>query len=174
MSTHHLWLPCCTPASPGYRSGQGREWYGPRCPFPAAPLILLTPVVLLHCPGQSPGQNRPVPWGGDGQLAGALAQVQVCGCCASWEPSPCPCCGGCRLRAEGSTEVCEGSGGVEMGRDRESFGTALAKGDIHSRQTATRSMSETRPWRRDNRIITVKLEFKPWLACSRPGKDQTK
>jgi len=31
-------------------------------------------------------------------------------------------------------------------------------------------MSETRLWRRDNRIITVKLEFRPWLACSQPGK----
>ena len=47
----------------------------PRCPFPAAPLILLTHMVLLHHPGQSPGENGPVPCGGDGRLAGVLALV---------------------------------------------------------------------------------------------------
>lgn len=72
-SIHHLRFSCCTPARRGYHAMWVRERCSPRCPFPAAPLLLLTPMVLLHRPGQPPSQNGPVPCRGDGWLVGALA-----------------------------------------------------------------------------------------------------
>lgn len=46
-------------------------------------------------------------------------------------------------------------------------------GDIHS-LTETPSMSETRPWGKDNSTITAKLESRLWLACSCWGKKDEK
>ena len=145
-------LPCCSPPPPHPHGPATSPW---PVSWPKGTCALVRGWV-------AGGSIRPH---GRSRFAGAVLPGSLCPACAAEASGSGP--RGAQRSARAAREV-------EKGRDRESFGTALANGDIHSRQTATQSMSETRPWRRDNSTVTVKLEFKPWLACSRRGKEQTK
>lgn len=150
----------------------------------AAPLLHLTSTAVLHqpkqqfsvfldsptaLPGQSRGQHCPVPcceaswW--SARRAGAVGGCQVLA------SSLCPVCLGAqaagtwcewaRGRGErrGQQEQCWKWKRSDTSSGRNGSGTALNNGEIHSLQTATQSMSETRPQWGDNRTITEKLEF---------------
>lgn len=117
-SSHHPWSSCCTPASEVTRPC--RAWNG--AALGTASLLLpsssSTPsfcytalACLLAKTALHPGERMGAWW-----EHSPPRYIQVCRCCDSWEPSPCPHCSGFGLRAEGSMEVCEGSMGSGKGQ----------------------------------------------------------
>lgn len=138
---------------------------------------------VLRLPGQPHCTARPVPGPAlpRALLRGQLVVSQACrgcrglsgavGCCQVLASSLCPVCLGAhaagtwcewaRGRGErrGQQEQCWKWKRSDTSSGRNGSGTALNNGEIHSLQTATQSMSETRPQWGDNRTITEKLEF---------------
>lgn len=161
-SPHHLWqLPFTSPpqlCSVGPSSGSPSSWTAPP-----------------HCPASPGASTAPHPAarpaGGHQACRGCRGLSGAVGCCQVLASSLCPVCLGAhaagtwcewaRGRGErrGQQEQCWKWKRSDTSSRRNVSGTALNNGEIHSLQTATQSMSKTRPQCGDNRTITEKLEF---------------
>lgn len=157
-SSHHLWS-SCAPQQVRSPDHAGHGMVQPLAPLPCCS----PPPPQPHHPATQPW---PVSWPKQpcalvrGWVAGGstrfLGTSKPAGAVLSGSLCPARTAAALGSGPRGPWRSVRAAREVEKGRDKESFGTALANGDIDSRQTATQSMSETRPWRRDNSTVTVK------------------